>query len=88
MQQKQTQQQHGHIYAKEPIKLRAKEYFPIKKLSFVMKDVCAGVAHEANGIRLLPMGEYGIGEKKDSVMAVIWRKGEDVNDEKLISLLG
>jgi len=22
------------------------------------------------------------------VMAVIWRKGEDVNDEKLISLLG
>jgi maltoporin len=53
-----------------------------------MKDVCAGVAHEANGIRLLPMGEYGIGEKKDSVMAVIWRKGEDVNDEKLISLLG
>jgi len=87
-QQQQPQQQHGHIYSKEPIKLRAKEYFPMRKLAFVMKDVCAGVAHDANGIRVVPMGEYGIGDKKDSAMAVVWKKGGDVGDEKLVSLLG
>ncbi len=86
-QQQQQQQQHGHIYAKEPIKLRAKEYFPMKKLAFVMKDVCAGVAHEANGIRVVPMGEYFGDKKKDSVMAVVWKRGGDVVDEKLVSLL-
>eukprot|EP00985_Skeletonema_marinoi_P011481 scaffold5466_cov175-Skeletonema_marinoi.AAC.4 len=80
-QQQQPQQQHGHIYSKEPIKLRAKEYFPMRKLAFVMKDVCAGVAHDANGIRVVPMGEY-------SAMAVVWQKGGDVGDEKLVSLLG
>lgn len=85
--QQQQQQQHGHIYAKEPIKLRAKEYFPMKKLAFVMKDVCAGVAHEANGIRVVPMGEYFGDKKKDSVMAVVWKRGGDVVDEKLVSLL-
>mmetsp|Transcript_8161 Transcript_8161/g.12369 ORF Transcript_8161/g.12369 Transcript_8161/m.12369 type:complete len:170 (-) Transcript_8161:45-554(-) len=88
MQQQQPQQQHGHIYSKEPIKLRAKEYSPMRKLAFVMKDVCAGVAHDANGIRVVPMGEYGIGDKKDSAMAVVWKKGGDVGDEKLVSLLG
>ena len=85
--QQQPQQQHDHIYAKEPIKIRAKEYFPMKKLAFVMKDVCAGVAHEANGIRVVPMGEYGL-DKKDSATAVIWKRGGDVGEEKLISLLG
>mmetsp|Transcript_14245 Transcript_14245/g.21457 ORF Transcript_14245/g.21457 Transcript_14245/m.21457 type:complete len:617 (-) Transcript_14245:4-1854(-) len=73
-QQQQPQQHHGHIYSKEPIKLRAKEYFPMRKLAFVMKDVCAGVAHDANGIRVVPMGEY-------SAMAVVWQKGGDVGDE-------
>lgn len=85
-QQQQPQQQHGHNYAKAPIKLRAKEYFPMKKLAFVMKDVCAGVAHEANGIRVVPMGEY-FGDKKDTVMAVVWKRGGDVGDDKLVSLL-
>lgn len=85
--QRQQQPQHGHIYEKEPIKLRAKEYFPLSKLAFVMKDVCAGVAHEANGIRIVPMVEYGIGDKKDSGMAVVWRRGGSVGDEKLVSLL-
>mmetsp|Transcript_5990 Transcript_5990/g.9769 ORF Transcript_5990/g.9769 Transcript_5990/m.9769 type:complete len:624 (-) Transcript_5990:21-1892(-) len=87
-QQQQPQQQHGHIYAKEAIKLRAKEYFSMGKLAFVMKDVCAGVAHDAIGIRVVPMGEYGIGNTKDSVMAVVWKRGGDVVDEKLGSLLG
>lgn len=82
------QQQRGHIYSKEPIKLRAKEYFSMSKLSFVMKDVCAGVAHDAIGIRVVPMGEYGIGDTKDSAMAVVWKRGGDVGDEKLVSLLG
>lgn len=86
-QRQQPPQQHGHVYAKEPIKLRAKEYFPMSKMAFVMKDVCAGVAHEADGIRVVPMGEYGIGDKKDSGMAVVWRRGGNVGDEKLVSLL-
>lgn len=87
--QHQNQQQHGHVYAKEPIKLRAKEYFPMKKLAFVMKDVCAGVAHEANGVRVVPMGEYRVGDSEDdsSVMAVVWRRGGDVQEENLVSLL-
>ena len=85
---KQQQQQLGHIYSKEPIKLRAKEYFSMSKLPFVMKDVCAGVAHDAIGIRVVPMGEYGIGDTKDSAMAVVWKRGGDVGDENLVSLLG
>jgi len=51
----------GHDYAKEPIKIRAKEYFPLQKLGFVMKDVCAGVGHEAKGVRIIPVGVYGVG---------------------------
>ena len=82
------QQQQGHILAKEPIKLRAKEYFPMKKLAFVMKDVCDGVAHDADGVRLVPMGEYGCGETKDSAMAVVWKSGGKIQGEKLVTLLG
>ena len=61
----------------------------MKKLAFVMKDVCAGVAHEANGVRVVPMGEYRVGESEDdsSVMAVVWRRGGDVQEENLVSLL-
>jgi hypothetical protein len=32
------------------------------------------------------MGEY-FGDKKDTVMAVVWKRGGDVGDDKLVSLL-
>jgi len=87
---KDESQQHrtSHVYAKEPIKIRAKEYFPMNKIAFVMKDVCTGVGHEAEGLRVVPMGQYGIGgERKESTMAVVWRRGSGVNDDQLKSLL-
>ena len=74
-------QQATHVYAKEQIKIRGKEYFSMKKLGFVMKDVCAGVGHEAQGVRVVSTGEYG------SSVAVIWRRGCTVSDEQLKSLL-
>jgi len=86
-----TIQQHSeqtNVYADEHIKIRAKEYFPMKKLAFVMKDVCSGVGHDAEGIRVVPVGEYGIGKSDDNkTKALVWRKGCDVDDEKLKSLL-
>ena len=77
----------NHAYSKEPIKVRAKEYFPMKKLGFVMKDVCAGVGHEAEGVRVVPVGDYGIGESKDSAKAVVWTSGCGVDDDQLKALL-
>ena len=73
----------------------------MKKLGFVMKDVCTGVGHEADGVRIVPVGEYGIGGNKQKseevsntdagVMSVIWERGgggsEVVDDCKLKSLL-
>lgn len=47
-----------HDYTKERIKIRAHEYFPMKKIRYVMKEVCKGVGHEAKGIRIVPIGEY------------------------------
>ena len=60
----------------------------MNKLGFVMKDVCSGVGHEAEGVRVVPMGEYGIGTKKgEESMAVVWRRGFQVDDDQLKSLL-
>ena len=89
------QQQKTHHYGSEQIKIRAKEYFPMMKLGFVMKDVCSGVGHEAEGVRVVPVvGEYGIGscssaktEAVESSVAVVWNRGGSVDDEKLKSLL-
>jgi len=91
-QQQQTSPVPSHAYAKEAIKIRAKEYFPMKKMGFVMKDVCAGVGHEAEGVRVVPMVEYGIGgnigsEGNGGSMAVVWRRGCHVDDDELKSLL-
>merc|ERR1711862_234979 len=61
----------GHVYSEEPIKIRSKDYFGLDKLSFVLKNVCAGVGHEALGVRFVPTGEYG-------VSAIVWKKGGDV----------
>ena len=96
-----SKQPGSHSYGNEPIKIRAKEYFPMKKLGFVMKDVCTGVGHEAEGVRIVPVGEYGIGGNKQKseevsntdagVMSAIWKRGgggsEVVDDCELKSLL-
>lgn len=87
-----TIQQHSeqaNVYADEQIKIRAKEYFSMKKLGFVMKDVCSGVGHDAQGIRVVPVGEYGIGNESDGkkTEALVWRKGCAVDGEKLKTLL-
>lgn len=79
----------SHSYAREPIKIRSKEYFPMRKAGFVMKDVCIGVGHAAEGVRVVPVGKYGIGggEGKEGTMAVVWKRGGGLSDEKLRSLL-
>ena len=76
----------GHVYAKEPIRIRAKEYFPMQKLEFVMTDVCDGVGHEAKGVRIIPAGPYGIG-KEDTTAAAVWKRGGGADERQLISLL-
>ncbi|EJK49486.1 hypothetical protein THAOC_31635 [Thalassiosira oceanica] len=78
----------GHIYAKEPIKIRSKDYFQISKLGFVLRDVCSGVSHEANGIKFVPTGEYGLGKEKGMLAPTLtWKKGGRVPDDKLINFL-
>ena len=80
----------GHIYSKEPIKIRSKDYFQISKLGFVLKDVCSGVAHEANGIKFVPAGEYGLAvSKKKGVAAPAfsWKKGGRVPGDQLLNFL-
>jgi hypothetical protein len=86
------QQQHplngGHVYAKEMIRIRAKEYFPLLKLEFVIKDVCAGVAHQSHGVRIIPMGAYGIRkDDKNTTPAVVWKRGGSTDEKTLLSLL-
>jgi hypothetical protein len=87
-----------HAYSKEMIKIRAVEYFPMKKLEFVLKDVCDGVAHEARGVRVVPVGRYGIGEEdrgganeggasSSTTTALIWRRGCRVDEGRLKTML-
>lgn len=87
-QQQQQPLNGGHVYAKELIRIRAKEYFPLQKLEFVSKDVCAGVGHEAKGIRIIPLGSYGIGKEDttNGTAAVVWKTGGDVDEQQLLSL--
>ena len=66
---------HAHNYSKEPIKIRANEYFPMKKIEYVVKEVCRGVGHEANGVRIVPVGEYYEEMGGERNMACIWRSG-------------
>ena len=78
----------GHAYAKELIKIRSKDYFQISKLGFVLKDVCSGVSHEANGIKFVPAGEYGLGNEKGIVAPTLtWQRGGRVPGDKLIDFL-
>jgi hypothetical protein len=79
-----------HVYSDEMIKIRAVEYFPIRKVGFVLKDVCDGVCHEARGLRIVSTGQYGIGldsDVKKSASALIWRRGRRMDDKRLTMLL-
>jgi len=88
MPRKKDESRQPKAYAEEQIKIRAKEYFPMKKMGFVMKDVCAGVGHEAEGVRVVPVGEYGLGGSDDNgTKAVVWRRGGSVDDVQLKSML-
>ncbi|KAL7549141.1 hypothetical protein ACHAWF_012410 [Thalassiosira exigua] len=84
---KRGESRHASVYAKEPIKIRVQEHFPIRKLGFVMDDVCAGVAHKAEGVRIVPAGAYGIGQEGDDTTALVWRKGTGVDPKRLKELL-
>ncbi|KAL3787807.1 hypothetical protein HJC23_003556 [Cyclotella cryptica] len=86
----------GHKYQKEPIRIRAKEYFPLQKLEYVINDVCAVVGHEAKGVRIVPMGAYGIhkehctDENREAITAInaaVWKRGGSADEQQLISLL-
>ena len=79
-----------HVYSDEMIKIRAVEYFPLRKVGFVLKDVCDGVCHEARGLRIVSTGQYGIGLDSDvtgTASALIWRRGRRVDDVRLKTLL-
>jgi hypothetical protein len=86
---------HAHNYSQESIKIRANEYFPMKKFGYVMKEVCKGVGHEAEGVRIVSVGEYydegacrsrEYGEwDKDKTIVRRWGKNEAVL-QKLLQL--
>ena len=70
----------SHNYSKEAIKLRAKEFFGIEKLDFVLKDVLRGVTHGCEGVVFVPVeGKYHDGGK-----VVVWEKSGNVSEESLV----
>ena len=70
----------SHNYGKESIKLRAKEFFGIEKLDFVLKNVLRGVTHGCDGVVFVPMeGKY-----RDENKLVVWEKNSNVPEESLI----
>ena len=85
----------AHNYSKETIKIRANEYFPMAKLGYVIKEVCKGVGHEAEGVRIVPVGEYDNKTSSSSIrsgewdkdMTLVWRLGHnEAALQKLIML--
>jgi hypothetical protein len=73
---------HAHNYSKEAIKIRANEYFPMKKFGYVMKEVCKGVGHEAEGVRIVSVGEYyneaaSRSGEWDKDTTIVWRWGRN-----------
>lgn len=69
----------GYDYGREPVKIRANEYFDLGKLGFVLKDVTRGVAHETEGVALAPLeGKY----YGDAIL--LWKRGGDVSEGALL----
>ena len=53
-----------------------------------MGSVSTGVGHEAKGVRVIPIGAYGIGsEQNESTKSIVWKRGEKVDDDRLKSQL-
>lgn len=77
----------GHDYGREPVKIRAIEYFDLGRLGFVLRDVARGVAHETEGIALVPLeGKYYVAEGATSGGddVLIWKRGGDVSEDALL----
>jgi len=69
-----------HDYSKEAIKIRAKEYFDVSRLEFVLNDVTRGVAHESNGVVFVPLeGKYQGGDD-----FVAWERNGKVSEQSLV----
>jgi len=73
---------HAHNYSKEAIKIRANEYFPMKKFGYVMKEVCKRIGHEAEGVRIVSVGEYyneaaSRSGEWDKDTTIVWRWGRN-----------
>ena len=70
----------SHNYSKEAIKLRAKEFFEIERLDFVLKNVLRGVTHGCEGVVFVPLeGKYHDGGK-----VMVWEKSGNVSEESLV----
>ena len=73
----------GHNYSKEVIKLRAKEFFGIEKLEFVLKNVLRGVTHGCDGIIFFPAeGKYS-----NCLKLVVWEKSGNLPEESLVKYI-
>lgn len=70
----------SHNYSNEVIKLRAKEFFGIKKLDFVLKNVLRGVSHGCEGVIFVPVeGKY-----RDGGKVAVWEKSSNVSEDTLV----
>ena len=69
-----------HDYSNEAIKIRAKEYFDVSRLEFVLNDVTRGVAHESNGVVFVPLeGKYQGGDD-----FFVWELNGNVPEQSLV----
>ena len=72
-------------YRREPIKIRAKEYFDTGKLAFVLKDVTRGVAHETDGVVFVPSeGKYYATDGSEADTSLFWKRGDEMSEEELV----
>ena len=73
-----------HDFGKESIKIRAKEYFDVDKLEFVLRDVTRGVTHGSLGVIFVPLeGRYRGGGDK----CFLWEKNGNVSEQSLVEHL-
>lgn len=77
----------GYDYGKEPIKIRANEYFEWGKLGFVLKDVMRGIAHETDGVAFTPKeGKYyGVEGARGQDAVLLWEKNGAVSEDALLA---
>jgi len=80
----------GYDYGREPVKIRANEYFELGKLGFVLKDVTRGVAHETAGVTIAPKDAkyYVAGGAPGEDAVLMWEKGGEVPEDALLTHAG